>query len=225
MVKVRKSLKDIVFGRLTVITQVEDHIESNGRHNPKWLCQCECGDQVEVVSASLKKGLTKSCGCLWLERVTKHGLRHHPLYKRWENMKTRCYNKDHISYKDYGSRNITICNEWINSPDIFIKWGLTNGYKKELDIDRRDNDKGYSPSNCRFVTRQVNSLNKRTRKNNTSGYTGIRIDNNKWQSFIMQDYKYIYLGLYATKKEALRTRNNYIEAHGLLHKLQKYIGE
>lgn len=64
MVKVKKDLTGMVFGRLTVLEQVEDYISPQGAHRAMWLCQCECGKTTIVSGNALKRHLTKSCGCL-----------------------------------------------------------------------------------------------------------------------------------------------------------------
>lgn len=61
-------------------------------------------------------------------------------------------------------RGIIICKEWLESPAIFVNWGLNNGWEKGLQIDREINDGNYEPSNCRFVTRTVNLANRRPYK-------------------------------------------------------------
>jgi len=96
----------------------------------------------------------------------KHGLAHHPLYKVWGVMKHRCNNPNHIQYKDWGGRGVKVCNEWSNNAGDFIKWCLTNGYKKGLAIDRINNDGDYEPSNCRFITQAENNRNGRNAKLN-----------------------------------------------------------
>ena len=63
MVKVRKDLTGQKFGRLTVIRQVEDYVDTKGGHYARWLCQCECGNVIKVVGSKLKRADTKSCGC------------------------------------------------------------------------------------------------------------------------------------------------------------------
>jgi len=83
------------------------------------------------------------------------------LYALYSTIKTRCYNRNRPSWKDYGGRGITMCDEWLNSIDTFIQWGLNSGYDIGLCIDRRENDEGYSPRNCRWVTRVVNNTNQR----------------------------------------------------------------
>lgn len=91
-----------------------------------------------------------------------HGLSYDPLFNVLSKMHYRCENENHSEYKDYGGRGITVCKEWaMDNAQAFISWALENGWKKGLEIDRIDNDKGYSPDNCRFVTRSENCRNKR----------------------------------------------------------------
>lgn len=84
----------------------------------------------------------------------------------WSGMNGRCNSFKNRSWKDYGAKGIDLCAEWSGRQGSirFIKWALSNGYLEGLDIDRRDNSKGYSPGNCRFTTRQENCWNK---SNNT----------------------------------------------------------
>ncbi len=83
----------------------------------------------------------------------------HPLYIKIYQIYSRCYNPKHDNYKYYGGRGITVCDEWRNNNRAFVVWGLANGWRPGLEIDRIDNDKGYSPDNCHFVTRQQNVRN------------------------------------------------------------------
>lgn len=76
-------------------------------------------------------------------------------------MKTRCNNPKSKAYHRYGGRGIEVCPEWSNSFRLFEKWALENGYNDSLTLDRIDNNKGYSPENCRFVTYTQNNQNRR----------------------------------------------------------------
>lgn len=83
------------------------------------------------------------------------------IYGVWQGMKGRCYYPNHKHYKNYGGRGITICDKWLNDSCAFISWALENGYKEGLTIDRIDNNKGYSPDNCRWITNKENCRNMR----------------------------------------------------------------
>ena len=84
------------------------------------------------------------------------------LYNIWKGMKQRCYNPNCKSYRNYGGRGIVICSEWLLSYELFEEWALSNGYNKNLTIDRKDNNDGYTPNNCRWVDCKTQSNNTRT---------------------------------------------------------------
>lgn len=85
------------------------------------------------------------------------------LYKVWSTMKDRCENKHHAKYATYGARGICVCDEWHNLEN-FIRWAYAHEYRRGLQIDRIDNDGGYYPDNCRFVTSKQNNRNRRNTK-------------------------------------------------------------
>ena len=133
-----------------------------------WLCQCDCGKTKEYSVSRLKKGDVVSCGCKQAEwsppPPTTHGLSKTRLYRIWVSMKQRCTNRNEPHYSRYGGRGITLCKEWYKFMP-FHDWAMANGYdesapSRECTIDRIDNDKGYSPDNCRWVTSKQNTNNR-----------------------------------------------------------------
>lgn len=162
--------KDLIgqtFGRWTVIDEGPGYLRpgATGKPTQNWVVECSCGTRNLIVTYTLVSGSSRSCGCLTkdvtAERNYKHGLSKHPLFGVLQNIKKRCCNPSNEAYERYGGRGITVCQEWQNSFEAFILWGLDNGWRKGLEIDRVDNDGPYSPENCRFVTPTLNGRNKR----------------------------------------------------------------
>lgn len=146
------------FGRLTVLSR------DISKKRTSWLCRCDCGNCVSAQSYHLRSGATQSCGCLHKERAktanVEHGMTHSSLHNRWKAIRQRCYNPKDRRFKDYGARGIVMCSEWADFR-VFVDWALKNGYKEELSLDRIDNEKGYSPKNCRWVKTVTNNRNRR----------------------------------------------------------------
>lgn len=106
------------------------------------------------------------------EHLITHGKSNTRLYGIYRGMWRRCYNKNHEHYNQYGGRGITICDEWLHDFMNFYKWAINNGYDDNLTIDRIDNNKGYSPNNCRWVNQKIQVRNrKNTVKINYNGVT------------------------------------------------------
>lgn len=160
-----RPLKDLSgqrFGRLTVIGIDRSRPTKGGAH---WLCSCDCGGKTSSRSGSLVSGSSTSCGCLARERTRqrsiKHGMEGKPIYQLWDGMIRRCYNPNHAAYKNYGGRGITVCDRWRS----FEKFFEDIGFRPEgMSLDRIDNDKGYSPDNCRWATQKEQCRNTRTNR-------------------------------------------------------------
>ena len=119
-------------------------------------------------------GRMKSCGCYRIESIKIHGETYTRLYSIWTNMKTRCLNPNREAYKDYGGRGITICPEWTNDYIAFRDWSLNNGYRENLQINRKNNNGNYEPGNCNWITRTENMRNTRRIKNSLKIANEIR---------------------------------------------------
>lgn len=147
------------FGRLTVVSEAE-RISKRIR----WICLCECGKIKNVDSTHLSSGLTKSCGCLNVEKIGQlnrtHGRSRTSEYNAWLAMRDRCNNPKNSDYARYGGRGIKVCSEWNNSFECFL---ADMGFKPTPShtLDRENNDLGYNRENCRWVT-QLEQCNNRS---------------------------------------------------------------
>lgn len=133
-------------------------------------CRCDCGTVKDVFWQALADGRVKSCGCLNRELtaernrklLTKHDGCNTRLYRIFMGMHARCYRPQHMHYARYGGRGITICDEWRRNFAAFREWAMSHGYDDAKSIDRLDNDRGYSPDNCRWTDAKTQCNNRRT---------------------------------------------------------------
>lgn len=141
-----------------------------------WLCLCDCGRTVSVYGDSLRKGKSRSCGCLGKEkqatRQTTHGMSDSPLYFAWANMIQRCINPKNASYSNYGERGIGVCGEWQNSFESFCGHvaHLPNFGIKGYSLDRIDNSGNYEPGNVQWSS--ISEQNRNTRQTHLITYHG-----------------------------------------------------
>jgi hypothetical protein len=160
-----RTIKDLTgrrFGRLTVLSLSPDRTPAK---KARWLVECDCGIQKTVAAGNLGSGSTVSCGCLGRENqrksATKSGYhvggRSITAFRRWNEMMRRCHSENHIGYQNYGGRGIDVAPEWHSFDNFYRDMGDP---PKGKQLDRIDNDRGYSKENCRWATQTENCRNK-----------------------------------------------------------------
>lgn len=154
----------VKFGRLTPILKI--------RHGPAkiimWVCQCECGNLSVARTQCLKRGESKSCGCLarmlardfMIGRNTTHGKSRSTTYNSWASMKKRCLNKNTPNYRDYGGRGITVCERWMKFENFLADMGEKPSSIHTL--ERKNNNSSYCKENCCWATMLQQQNNKRS---------------------------------------------------------------
>lgn len=154
-----------IFERLTVIKCMG----KNKHGQSLWLCRCDCGKEKIIDGNSLRKGFTKSCGCLQKEGITSRQLKHghakkeyrSNTYSVWHSILQRCNNPKNQAYKDYGGRGITVCQRWLKFENFLKDIGEI---PKGLTLDRANNNRGYFPNNWRLATPKQQSRNRRNNR-------------------------------------------------------------
>jgi hypothetical protein len=159
------------FGRL-VITGFKPYTFPRGRTQPRYICQCDCGNKTQAFRSNLTSGNVSSCGCFRSEEMrrlhTKHGDTqnggpHAPEYRVWHGMICRCELRSDKKYADYGGRGITVCKRWRSDYRNFLA-DMGRRPSPKHSIDRIDNDRGYYPGNCRWATLSEQNLNRRPKR-------------------------------------------------------------
>ena len=223
VVRVRKSLVDQVFGKLTVLKQVEDYVRPDGRHESMWLCQCDCGSEpFEVIGYNLKTGNTWRCSDCGRKSISEfnHEVNDYDLSGEygigWTHNTGREFYfdlEDYDKIKDYcWSEAINVCGyHSLEARDYkgngkLMRFHYLLGFKGYDHEDR--NALNNRKSNLRKATAQENARNTSRGKNNTSGFIGVSWykPGNKWRAYIDIGDNFKSLGYYFDKNDAVIAR-------------------
>lgn len=149
------------FGDWTIIEEI-----SFNKDKRVVIAECKCGYRKTTTMRAMGRSGKSCSSCATqkiLDKVTPEELERrairYTLRTRWTGMKRRCYNPEDKSYNRYGARGIAICEDWLSNFELFYNWAISNGFNKDLEIDRVNNDGNYEPSNCRWITRTENTRN------------------------------------------------------------------
>lgn len=217
------------FGRLVVVNR----IENNKYGETRWHCRCDCGNEIDVFGGNLRKGHTKSCGCLIKDTIVQ---------KNKSNLKSNEYKvlndciiaktnsgieffidkDDELVLKDYcwsiSSNGYLTAYERLMGRTIRLHRLLMNCPDDKVVDHINGNPLDNRKSNLRVVTQQQNMMNQKQRSNNNSGITGVSYCKrlNNWRSEICVNGKSIVLGYFDNFDDAVAARKSAEE---------KYFGE
>jgi len=173
-------LTNQVFGKWTVLSPAPSVRGKHGKLRRYWNVRCACGAAGVVGVNALTMGRSSQCVACGRKasaaKHTRHGRSKTSQYAVWEGMIARCENPHHGSYHKYGGRGISVCAEWHDFTKFLADMGPSNG----LTIERKDNDKGYSPENCRWATVLEQGRNTRRNVFLTHPADGRRLHHSGW---------------------------------------------
>ena len=158
---------------ITIKKRIDDTKRPKGEIVRNYICVCKkCGKEFIVSHTMIRDKIASYCKDCKKEIKEKNKNKYYGtrIYSIWYSIKCRCYYKKHPCYSNYGGRGIEMCDEWKNSSTNFGDWAIENGYSDNLTIDRIDNNKGYSPDNCRWSTRKQQCENRRCKTSEDIDY-------------------------------------------------------
>lgn len=232
MVKVKEDLTGKIFERLTVIKQIDDYMDKNGKHHAQWLCKCSCGNPnlIKVIGKSLRDGHTRSCGYLKLERTSKMGKSRNKINP--VDLDSKDYGigytfkgeefwfdkEDYPLIKDYcwfyDAKGYVVARGKGNIQVVFLHLLVMSPVPNGMIVDhkrhppRNEHKIDNRKSNLEIKTISQNNINSSMYSNNTSGIKGVswhkRIQ--KWGAYIQINKKYIHLGYFIDKQDAINAR-------------------
>ena len=203
------------YGRLLVVAEVE-----HSKKARRFACLCECGTRKVVFGGNLRRGYTRSCGCLNQEERSKrrtHGQTcdgmFTPEYRAWRQMLARIRAKTGRNYLWYGARGITVCERWLKFENFLADMGKR---PPGMTIDRKNNDGNYEPGNCRWATSYQQGHNKSVFRNNRSGIKGVcwNSRSKRWIAQICLKGCPTYLGCFVHKQDAARAYETALKLSG-----------
>ena len=184
----RKFKQGMVIGKLTVSNPYVKKIGKHWAHK----CLCACGNIGVYAGGDISKKKFACCSC----SRGKHRMSGSQEYTVWAAMMQRCNNPKNAAYMNYGGRGISVCKDWHNFECFHKDMGIKPNSK--MTLERIDNDKGYSPSNCVWASRSAQSMNQRIRKDNKTGEKGVSMLNGVFIVSKTINGKRKYLGRHKT---------------------------
>jgi len=200
----KKDMTGLRFGRLVVCKESNQRI----RGCVCWEAVCDCGNVKVYVGADLRKGHTKSCGCLAKElsskRAKTHGKKGTRIYRIWSGMMDRCHNPNSKDWGNYGGRGIVVCDEWHNFKNFLNDMGEPQS--TQMSIDRIDVNQGYTPTNCRWATAKEQQNNRSNNK--IIVFNGVEKTLMQWSEEVGINFACLWMRLRAgwTIERALTTK-------------------